>query len=95
MIVYFIALCGGNLAATDDGQTISSPNYQSSLSNQLRCRWVIDAPVRSQVRLTVTNMAISSNSDCADNFIEFRDSPMVSMKVKEGKKEKNNLNVHL
>ncbi|XP_070536661.1 cubilin-like [Ptychodera flava] len=68
--------CGGIFNVTDAIQVISSPNYPNNYGDNTRCRWVLDAPEGQVVQVTVTDINIQSNSDCENDFVEFRDSPM-------------------
>jgi len=71
-------LCGGiREASVNASGTIQSPNYpQGPSGTPVNCRWVIGAPVGKQVRLTVTNMAITG--DCKENYLQFRDQPLTT-----------------
>lgn len=75
-----VALCGGALISSDEPQIITSPGYPSNLIHPLRCRWTIDAPTSEQrVRLTMTVMDLVSQANCTNEFVEFRDTPMVRL----------------
>lgn len=68
--------CGGTYNATWTPQNISS-SYLSNWSVPLStCTWVIEAPPHQQVKITVWALQLHSQ-DCAQNYLEFQDSPEV------------------
>ncbi|XP_071156308.1 cubilin-like isoform X2 [Mytilus edulis] len=74
------ALCGGTRTATDSPQTLTSPGYPGSVFQPIQCRWTIDTPESNQqVRLTMTGLALMTQTSCTDEYVEFRDSPMGTM----------------
>lgn len=76
---HLAALCGGILTATDMPQNISSPNYPSPSSQAVRCRWTIDSGApNKQVSLTLLDIDLTPDAQCTQDYMEFRDSPMVS-----------------
>ena len=77
--VFETAVCGGTLTATRTGQNISSPGYPNAYNQNVRCRWTIDSGSnRRQVSLTLADLSLAEDPSCSSDYIEFRDSPMVS-----------------
>ena len=77
--VFETAVCGGTLTATRTGQNISSPGYPNAYNQNVRCRWTIDSGSnRRQVSLTLADLSLAQDPSCSSEYIEFRDSPMVS-----------------
>lgn len=77
--VFETAACGGTLTATRTGQNISSPGYPNAYNQNVRCRWTIDSGSnRRQVSLTLVDLSLAQDPSCSSEYIEFRDSPMVS-----------------
>ena len=70
--------CGGTFYATDDVQTITTPNNPGNYPVNQRCAWIIDANATSHVRLEVTEMDIEAENDCNNDYVEFRDMPEVN-----------------
>ncbi len=66
------------LNATSNSQEIISPNYPSNYPTNLRCRWTLDAPEGQQVNVKVIDMGLESHEVCEQDYIEFRDYPLVS-----------------
>uniref|UniRef100_A0A452U8T7 Cubilin n=1 Tax=Ursus maritimus TaxID=29073 RepID=A0A452U8T7_URSMA len=66
--------CGGTYNATWTPQSISSPNSSNPEIPFSACTWVLEAPPRQQVRITVWALQLHSQ-DCTQNYLEFQDSP--------------------
>uniref|UniRef100_A0A8C5UZ61 Cubilin n=1 Tax=Microcebus murinus TaxID=30608 RepID=A0A8C5UZ61_MICMU len=66
--------CGGTYNATWTPQNISSYNSSNPDVSFSTCTWVIEAPLHQQVKITVWALQLSSQ-DCAQNYLEFQDSP--------------------
>lgn len=76
----FIALCGGAFSASDSPQTISSPSYPRPVGQDLRCRWTIDSgDSNQQIRVSFNGLNLISDNNCSVEYIELRDSPLVSI----------------
>lgn len=58
---------------------ISSPNYPSPPTQPTsNCRWTIGAPSGKQIRITVTDLAITGDSACISNYLQLKDQPAVT-----------------
>ncbi|XP_005387022.1 PREDICTED: cubilin [Chinchilla lanigera] len=68
--------CGGTYNATWAPQNISSPYVLNASFPFFTCTWVIRAPHHKQVKITVSELQLHSD-DCAQNYLEFQDSPQV------------------
>uniref|UniRef100_A0A673MIH9 CUB domain-containing protein n=1 Tax=Sinocyclocheilus rhinocerous TaxID=307959 RepID=A0A673MIH9_9TELE len=71
------SLCGGAFNATASSQTITSPYYPNAYPPFTSCRWVLDAPSREVVKVSVQQFHLDSSQSCASNFLEFKDFPVV------------------
>jgi hypothetical protein len=72
--------CGGTRTASETPQTLSSPGYPSPVYQPIQCRWTIDTPEQNQqVLLTMTNLDLRVQNGCMDEYVEFRDTPMVTI----------------
>ncbi|XP_067326675.1 cubilin [Anolis sagrei] len=69
-------LCGGTYNATSDIQYAMSPYFPNAYPPLTFCRWIIDAPPDQQVKLVIQEFHLSSSQDCAQNYVEFQDSPL-------------------
>ncbi|XP_006159809.2 LOW QUALITY PROTEIN: cubilin [Tupaia chinensis] len=66
--------CGGTYNATWTRQNISTPNSSDPDVSFSICTWVLEAPPHQQVKITVWALQLHVQ-DCAQNYLEFRDSP--------------------
>ncbi|KAE8596094.1 hypothetical protein XENTR_v10015965 [Xenopus tropicalis] len=69
-------LCGGSYNATSTSVTTSSPNFPNLYPPFTSCMWIIDAPVKEHVRLSVQSFRLQTDGDCSQNYIELKDSPV-------------------
>nr|XP_020016661.1 cubilin-like [Castor canadensis] len=66
--------CGGTYNAMRTPQNISSPHLSNPSLPFSTCTWVIEAPLHHQVKISVWALQLHSQ-DCAQNYLEFQDSP--------------------
>lgn len=63
-------VCGGHFVKLNG--VIKSPNYPDRYTNKRECVWVIEAPNKHRVLLSVQNFEIERHSSCAFDYLEIR-----------------------
>ncbi|KAM9307657.1 cubilin [Gastrophryne carolinensis] len=66
-------LCGGIYNATSGITTMTSPDIYPPFTT---CVWTIDSPPREGVKLSIQMFHLQPGLDCAENYLELRDSPV-------------------
>ena len=66
--------CGGNLGATSQDNTFTSPGYPNGYANNLNCLWVITTLPGNRIWLNLTNLDIEGHFTCSFDRIIIYDS---------------------
>lgn len=66
--------CGGNLGATSQDNTFTSPGYPNGYANNLNCLWVITTLPGNRIWLNLTNLDIEGHFTCSFDKIIIYDS---------------------
>ena len=76
ILVTFILVpgCGGNLGATSQDNTFTSPGYPNGYANNLNCLWVITTLPGNRIWLNLTNLDIEGHFTCSFDKIIIYDS---------------------
>ncbi|MED6286585.1 hypothetical protein CHARACLAT_007536, partial [Characodon lateralis] len=69
-------LCGGILNATTAKQTLTSPSFPSAYPPYTSCRWVLDAPPRETIKVSVQTFVLNPSQSCSTNYLEMKDWPL-------------------
>ncbi|KAK3588078.1 hypothetical protein CHS0354_012131 [Potamilus streckersoni] len=65
-----VPICGSNLTVLTGITTLTSPNYPNQYENNLRCHWIIHAPMNHRIAIQITDIDLQQSGTCSFDYLK-------------------------